>query len=294
MSRLVYLNGNLVPSEEAKVSVFDHGYLYGDGVFEGIRCYSGVIFKLNQHLKRLYESAASIMIKIPISIDEMEKAHVKTVAANGLKDAYIRTVVSRGKGDLGLDPRKCPQPTIVIIADSITLFPPELYENGIKAITSAYRRTAVDAHNFQIKSCNYLNGIMAKIQAIQAGVAEAVMLSNQGFVAEGTGENIFIVKDGVVVTPPPTVSLLDGITRKTIMELAGKAGYKVQERDMTLHDVYTADESFMTGTAAEVVPLVELDMRPIGGGKPGPVTKQMMKRFREACTVEGTRVIYTA
>lgn len=294
MSRLVYLNGELVPVEEAKVSVFDHGFLYGDGVFEGIRCYSGVIFKLKAHLKRLYESARSIMLTIPMTIEEMEAAHVKTVAANGLKDAYIRTVVSRGPGDLGLDPRKCPKPTVVIIADSISLFPAELYDKGIKVITSAYRRTGVDALNARTKPLNYLNNIHAKIQAIQAGVAEALMLNHEGYVAEGTGENIFIVKNEVFYTPPKSAGILEGITRGTVIEIARKLGYTVKEENFTLHDVYTADEVFMTGTAAEVVPVVEADMRMIGNGMPGPLTKQIIKEFREVAKTDGTPVVYSA
>jgi len=292
VSRLVYLDGGLVPAEEAKVSVFDHGYLYGDGVFEGIRCYSGVIFKLKEHIRRLYESARSILIEIPMTQEEMEAAHVKTVAANGLKDAYIRTVVSRGKGDLGLDPRKCPTPTVVIIADVIKLFPPELYETGIKAVTSAFRRTAVDAHSYQVKSLNYLNSIMAKIQANQAGMPEAIMLDSHGFVAEGTGENLFIVRDGVMATPPGSAGILEGITRATLVDLARKDGIPVEFRNITLHDVYVSDECLLCGTAAEVVPLVELDMRKIGTGKPGPITNKMRKQFYEIARTVGTRVIY--
>lgn len=294
MSRLVYLDGGLVPAGEAKVSVFDHGYLYGDGVFEGIRCYSGVIFRLRQHIRRLYESAKSILIEIPMTPEEMEAAHVKTVAANGLKDAYIRTVVSRGPGDLGLDPRKCPTPTVVIIADAIKLFPPEMYETGIKTLTSGYRRTAVDAHTYQVKSLNYLNGIMAKIQANLAGMSEAIMLDSHGFVAEGTGENLFIVKDGVLVTPPGSAGILEGITRGALIELARKDGIPVEFRNITLHDVYVADECFLSGTAAEVMPVVELDMRKIGGGKPGPITNRLRKHFYDIARTDGTRVLYEA
>ena len=294
MSRLVYLDGGLVPAEEAKVSVFDHGYLYGDGVFEGIRCYSGVIFKLKEHIKRLYESAKSILIEIPMTPEEMEAAHVKTVAANGLKDAYIRTVVSRGKGDLGLDPRKCPTPTVVIIADAIKLFPAEMYETGIKAITSAFRRTAVDAHSYQVKSLNYLNSIMAKIQANQAGMPEAVMLNSHGFVAEGTGENLFIVKNGVLATPPGSAGILEGITRSTLIDIAYKDGIPFEYKNITLHDVYVCDECFLSGTAAEVMPLVELDSRKLGNGKPGPITNKLRKEFFEVARQIGTRVIYEA
>lgn len=292
MSRLIYLDGKLVPAEEAKVSVFDHGFLYGDGVFEGIRCYSGVIFKLKEHIKRLYESANSIMMKIPMTQEEMEKAHVDTVAANGLKDAYIRTVVSRGKGDLGLDPRKCPVPTVVIIADTISLFPKEMYDKGVKMITSAVRRTAVDAHNAQIKSLNYLNNIQGKIAAIQAGVAEALMLNAEGYVAEGVGENFWIIKDNVLITPPKHAGILAGITRSTVMDIAQKGGYRVVEDMITLHDVYTADEAFMSGTAAEIVPVIEVDMRTIGTGEPGPVTRWIIREFREVAKTIGTPVVY--
>ncbi len=294
MSRLVYLDGKLVPKDQAVVSVFDHGFLYGDGVFEGIRCYSGVIFKLKEHIERLYASANSIMMKIPMTPEEMEKAHVDTVAANGLKDAYIRTIVSRGKGDLGLDPRKCPVPTVVIIADSITLFPGAMYDQGVKMITSAVRRTAVDAHNAQVKSLNYLNSIQAKIAAIQAGVAESLMLNAEGYVAEGVGENFFIVKDNVLITPPRHAGILTGITRQTIMDIAGEDGYKVSETMITLHDVYSADEAFMCGTAAEIMPVVEVDLRTIGAGVPGPITKKLMGRFHEVAKTIGTRVIYNA
>jgi branched-chain amino acid aminotransferase len=289
----IYLNGQIVKPEDAKISVFDHGFLYGDGVFEGIRCYKGVIFRLDAHLDRLYDSAKSIWLEIPISKQEMKDAHIMTMARSGLRDAYIRTIVSRGTGDLSLEPRTC-KPNIVIIADTISLFPPELYDNGIKVITSSYRRTSVDALNARTKPLNYLNNIHAKMQAIQAGVPEALMLNSEGYVAEGTGENIFIVKDGTVITPPKSAGILAGITRKAVLEIAKEAGYACSEENITLHDVYTADEAFLTGTAAEVVPVIEADLRKIGTGKPGPATKTIMTGFHKLTETDGAKVDYAS
>jgi branched-chain amino acid aminotransferase len=294
VAKYIYLNGELVQAEKASVSLFDHGLLYGDGVFEGIRCYSGNIFKLKEHVARLYRSAKSIGITIPMTPEEMMDAHVMTVAKNGLRDAYIRSVVTRGTGDLGLDPRKCPTATVFIIADTISLFPPEMYEKGIKLITSAFRRTKVDALNAQIKSCNYLNNIHAKIQANQAGVMECLMLNEEGFVAEGTGDNVFIVKNGTLMTPPSSAGILEGITRDTVMDVAKELGIPVSVQNITLHDFYTAEEAFLTGTAAEVMPVIELDQRKMGDGVPGPLTVKIIAKFRDVTKKIGAKVIYEA
>lgn len=286
----VYLNGEFVEKQDAKVSVFDHGYLYGDGVFEGIRAYNGVIFRLDEHIDRLYYGAKAIMLNIPLSKEEMKAAVVETVRRNNLYDAYIRLVVSRGEGDLGLDPRKCPKPTVVIIADSIQLYPKELYEKGMKAMTTYMRRNSPAALDPQIKSLNYLNNILAKMEASMCGYAEAILLNDRGYVAECTGDNIFIVKDGVLITPPVTIAALGGITRKTVMEIAEQQGIKVEEKEFTLYNLYNADECFLTGTAAEAIPVVEIDGRVIGDGKPGPITKQILRAFAEIVDKKGTRV----
>jgi branched-chain amino acid aminotransferase len=285
----VYLNGRLVPKEKASISVFDHGFLYGDGVFEGIRSYGGLIFKLEEHLDRLYESAHTLMLQIPLTKDGMAKAVVRTLQANHLKDAYIRLVVSRGVGDLGLDPRKCPHATVIIITDKISLYPRSLYQKGLEIITVPTSRNFPEALNPQIKSLNYLNNIFAKIEANHAGFEEALMLSSQGYVAECTGENIFVLKQGALLTPPAYVGILKGITRQTVMDLAGALGLRVQEEIMTRHDVYNADEVFLTGTAAEIVPIVKVDGRVIGSGHPGPVTAKLLAEFRLLTTREGTR-----
>lgn len=278
---LVWLNGELVPKSQAKVSVFDHGFLYGDGVFEGIRAYNGRVFMLDEHLDRLYESAKSIWLTIPMTKEEMKEAILKTLRANGLKDAYIRVVVSRGEGDLGLDPRKCSKPNVVVITDKIELFPEEFYERGIEMVTVSVRRNSPQALNPNIKSLNYLNNILAKIEAINAGKPEGLMLTIDGYVAEGTGENIFIVKKGVILTPPAHMGILKGITRQVVINLACESGIPVREEVLTLHDVYTADECFITGTAAEIMPVVKLDGRTIGDGVPGPITKALIKKFRQ-------------
>ncbi len=280
MSRKVNLNGQLVPQEEAKVSVFDHGLLYGDGVFEGIRAYGGRVFKLAEHVARLYRSARSIRLEVPITPAEMTAAIEETLAANGLSDAYIRVVVTRGVGTLGLDPDKCPNPQYFIIADSIVLYPDELYRQGLEIVTVSTVRNHPAALNPRIKSLNYLNNIMAKIEGKNAGVLEALMLNAEGFVAECTGDNIFIVSDKVLRTPPISAGILEGITRNTVIELAREAGYVVREEDLTQYDVYTADECFLTGTAAEVIAVVKVDGRTIGTGEPGPVTKDLLQRFR--------------
>ncbi len=282
------MNGKLVPEQEAVISVFDHGYLYGDGVFEGIRAYNGRVFKLEEHVRRLYESAHSIMLPIPYSQEEMIKAVVDTVNANKLTEAYIRLVVSRGVGDLGLDPRKCKESQVVIIADKIVLYPEELYEEGLTVITVATRRNIADALDPKLKSLNYLNNIHAKIEANRAGVLEALMTNSQGYISEGTGDNIFIYRKGKLITPPPYLGILEGITREAVIELAEEEGIPLQEAPFTRHDVYVADECFLTGTAAEVIPVIEADMRTIGTGKPGPVTRTLMEKFRELTQTTGT------
>jgi len=290
MGLIIYLNGRFVPQEEAVVSVFDHGLLYGDGVFEGIRAYHGRVFKLREHIDRLYESAKSIALDIPLSREEMQEVVLETLRRNRLHDGYIRLVVSRGVGDLGLDPRKCPKPTIFCIAASIQLYPEEYYERGLEVITVATRRNIAEAINPRIKSLNYLNNILAKIEAILAGVPEAIMLNNEGYVAEATGDNVFIVKNGCLVTPPPFAGLLEGITRNTIMELARARGISVRETLFTRHDLYVADECFLTGTAAEVIPVVRIDGRTIGDGKPGKLTTLLIGDFRELTRRDGVPI----
>lgn len=290
MSLWIYLNGRMVPQEEATVSVFDHGVLYGDGVFEGIRAYNGRVFKLTEHIDRLYESAKAILLSIPMDKDEMTEAVLETCRRNRLWDAYIRLVVSRGHGDLGLDPRKCPRPTIFCIADKITLFPEEFYVKGLKVMTVATRRTSPDALNPRIKSLNYLNNILAKIEATLMGCMEVVMLNSEGYVVEGTGDNIFIVKNGVLITPPNHVGILEGITRNTVMALARGMGMTVEERVFTRHDLYIADECFLTGTAAEVIPVIEVDGRSVGSGTPGLVTARLTRAFRDLTQREGTPI----
>jgi len=271
---IIYFDGKFVDKEEAKVSVFDHGFLYGDGVFEGIRAYNGRVFKLKEHIDRLYESAKAILLNVEISRREMMDIVVETVRKNKLSDAYIRLVISRGVGDLGLDPRKCPKPTIVCIAGNITLYPQSMYENGMEVITAATRRNSADALSPRIKSLNYLNNIMAKIEANRAGVLEALLLNQEGYVCEATGDNVFIVKDGVLITPTIYAGILKGITRDTVIELARNYDIPVREDLFNLVDVYTADECFLTGTAAELIPVTAVDSRIIGDGKPGPVFKK--------------------
>jgi len=278
---LIYLDGKLVPESEAKVSVFDHGLLYGDGCFEGIRIYNGRVFRLTEHLVRLYESARSICLTIPISLEEMEQATLQTVAANQLRDGYIRLVITRGVGSLGLNPYQCPKAGIIIIASGITLYPKEKYETGLNLITCATRRPAAAALSPQVKSLNYLNNILAKIESIDAGVLEAIMLNTDGQVAECTGDNIFLVKDGAVVTPPPEAGLLNGVTRRFVIDtLCPALGITCTERHLRLEDVYAADEVFLTGTAAEVIGVNAVGDRAIGTGRGGPVTARLTAEFR--------------
>lgn len=286
--RIIYLNGDFVPKSEAKVSVFDHGFLYGDGVFEGIRAYNGRVFRCTEHIDRLYKGAKAINMQIPLTKEEMTSALLETIKRNGLKDCYIRLVVSRGAGDLGLSPTKCPKPTVVIIADEIALYPQEMYEKGLKVITSSVRRNSPACLDPQIKSLNYLNNIMAKIEADRHGVPEAIMLNHEGVVAECTGDNIFIVVDGKLYTPPIYVGALDGITRDLVIGICKKLGLELQEKEFTLFNLYNADECFFTGTAAEVIAVTEVDGRTIGSGVEGPVTKKILSEFRKITQVEGT------
>jgi branched-chain amino acid aminotransferase len=289
---LIHIDGKLVPQREATVSVFDHGLLYGDGVFEGIRFYNGRVFRLTEHLVRLYESARSICLTIPISLEEMEKATLETVAANKLRDGYIRLVITRGAGPLGLNPYQCPRPGIIIIASGISLYPKERYETGLNLITCGTRRPSHAALSPQVKSLNYLNNIMAKIEAMQAGCEEGIMLNDQGYVAECTGDNVFVVKKGIVYTPTIASGALDGITRQAVIELLVEMGIAIREVCMSRHDIYTADECFLTGTAAEVIPAVQYDRRPIGDGKPGALTRKLVERFHVLANSTGTEVPY--
>ncbi|HHU32487.1 MAG TPA: branched-chain-amino-acid transaminase [Clostridia bacterium] len=287
MSLIIYLDGRFVKEEEAVVSVFDHGVLYGDGVFEGIRAYHGRVFKLKEHIDRLYESAHVIQLNIGLTKEEMTEVVIETCRRNNLDNAYIRLVVTRGKGDLGLDPRKCPKASVFCIASGIQLYPEELYQKGMSIVTVPTRRNNPEAINPRVKSLNYLNNIMAKMEAILSGVPEALLLNNEGYVTEATGDNVFIVKNGVLITPPPFVGLLEGITRNTVMELAREKGIDVQEKLFNRLDVYVADECFLTGTAAELIPVVSVDGRQIGNGQPGPMTNDLIKAYRELTKVNG-------
>jgi branched-chain amino acid aminotransferase len=284
----IWLDGNLVDESEAKISVFDHGLLYGDGVFEGIRFYNGRIFRLEEHIRRLFDSSRAILLNLPWTQEEVCKFTCETVAANGLRDGYIRLVVTRGAGELGLNPYLCPKPSMFIIASTIKLYPDEHYQNGLAIITCATRRPAPAALMPQVKSLNYLNNIMAKVEAIQSNALEAVMLNEQGYVAECTGDNLFILKNGALITPLISDGALDGITRAVLIELAAKLGVPFVERSLTRYDIYTADECFLTGTAAEVIPVVSLDRRIIGDGKPGPLTRRFLEAYHELVNSTGT------
>jgi len=281
MATKVFINGTLFSKDDAKVSVFDHGLLYGDGVFEGIRVYGGKVFLLPEHIQRLYESALAIRLTIPMSPTDLSAAVEKTVAANELKDGYVRLVVTRGAGTLGLDVRRTANPQVIIIADTITMYPPETYEKGMALVTASSIRNHPNALSARIKSLNYLNNIMAKMEGTDAGFEEALMLNHQGDVAECSGDNIFIVKNRILRTPGPEACILEGITRHAVIRLARQSGLNVVEGPLSRHDIYIADECFLTGTAAEVIAVVSLDGRTIGSGKPGPITKDLLDRFRE-------------
>lgn len=284
----IYINGKFVPRKDAKVSVFDHGLLYGDGAFEGIRSYKRRVFKLEEHMDRLYETAHTLMIRIPLTQKQMMEAIVATLEKNGISDGYIRVIITRGEGDLGLDPRKCyGKPNVIIIADKITLYARELYNKGMAIITVPTVRNNPEALNPRLKSLNYLNNILAKIEANNSGYAEAIMLDHQGYVAECTGDNIFIVKHGVLSTPGQ--GRLQGITRDTVMALAKNSRITAEERFITRHEVYTADECFLTGTAAEIIPVVKVDGRTIGNGRPGAMTLKMMKMFHSLTGQSGVK-----
>ncbi len=287
----IYLNGKLVPEREAKVSVFDHGLLYGDGVFEGIRSYDGRVFMLDEHIDRLFRSAKAIDLKIPMTPEGMARAVVRTCKANKVMTGYIRLVVTRGVGSLGLNPYTCAAPQVIVIAGSIQLYAKKLYDEGLSIVTVGTMRNHTEAINPQIKSLNYLNNVMAKIEAINAGCMEAILLNPQGFVAEATGDNIFVVKGNTLITPPPWCGTLKGITRAVVMRLAADDGLEVAEDVLTRYDLYTADEVFLSGTAAEVIPVVNIDRRSIGTGVPGPVTKRLTTAFRRFAGSTGTPIV---
>lgn len=286
----VYINGKFYEKEDAKVSVFDHGFLYGDGIFEGIRLYSGNVFKLDRHVDRLFRSAKAIMLEMPYTKQEVIDAVCATCRENKLTDAYIRLVVSRGMGALGLSPRSCSNPQMVIIADQVQLYPQELYDNGLKAITVPTRRNSSAALPPMVKSLNYLNNILAKIEAKNLGYQECLLLNNEGYVAECSGDNVFVVYEGKIFTPPTACGSLSGMTRETVIEVARDMGYELIEKPLTRYDIWTADECFLTGTAAKLIPLVELDSRVIGDGKPGKITKSLLEGFNKVVSVKGVKI----
>jgi len=279
MSLKIYINGKLYDKEDAKVSVYDHGLLYGDGVFEGLRVYRGKVFRLSEHLERLWNSAKAIWLEIPMTPDELAQAVNETVKVNGIEDGYVRLVITRGVGTLGLDPNKCSEPQVIIIADTITLYPREYYEKGLHIVTVSTMRNHPAALSPRIKSLNYLNNILAKIEGMQAGCVEALMLNQKGEVSECTGDNIFLVRKGELLTPSVEAGILEGITRAVVLELAREMNVPVRETPLTKHDVYIADECFLTGSAAEIVPVTKVDSRKIGDGLPGPITLRLLDRF---------------
>lgn len=298
MSLMIFLDGRFVPKEEAKVSVYDHGFLYGDGVFEGIRAYRGRVFRLDEHVRRLYDSARAITLRIPLAPEEMRERILETCRLNGVADGYIRVVVSRGPGDLGIDPRNCKgKATVVIIADRLTMYPPEMYEKGMAVITTSVRRNSPAALDPAIKSLNYLNNILAKIEVNRLAAAspavpvgEGLMLTLEGYVAEATGDNVFIVRDGLLITPPSHVGILEGITRNAVLGLAARRGIPAETRVFTLTNVYSADEMFLTGTGAEVIPVIQVDGRTIGEGVPGPITRTLITAFSDLVRSEGAEI----
>jgi len=279
---LVYVDGSYYPKSQAKISVFDHGLLYGDGIFEGIRAYNGSVFKLKEHIDRLYRSAHMIMLEIPLAKEQMIQAVLETLRKNSLKDSYIRLIVTRGVGDLGLNPKKCAKPTIIIITDTITLHKVEAKEKGVTAMLSWVKRDPVDATSHEIKSLNYLNSILAKIEANIAGVDEAICLDKNGFICEGVAENMFMVKNGKLFTPPSCTGALQGITAEEVMRLARRLGYDVEEKNITPYELFNAEEAFFTGTAAEIIPVREINKRTVDSGNPGPITKKLIAEFSKA------------
>jgi branched-chain amino acid aminotransferase len=290
----IYIDGEMYAEAEAKISVFDHGLLYGDGIFEGIRFYNGRVFKLPEHIDRLWDSARALCLEIPQSKEDLTEAVLETIRANDLRDGYVRLVVTRGVGDLGLNPRLCKRASIIIIAAKISLYSDELYRTGLDIITCATRRISQAALPPAVKSLNYLNNIFAKIEALQANAAEALMLNDQGYIAECTADNVFIIKAGQLFTPPVSAGSLRGITRGAVLDLAAEIGVPIHEPELTRYDVFTADECFLTGTAAELVPVVRVDSRVIGNGRPGPVTLRLLERFRHLTGSTGTPIEATA
>lgn len=283
----IYIDGEFYEKENAKISVFDHGLLYGDGVFEGIRFYNGGVFRLQEHIDRLYDSAHAICLKVGLDKQALTEALLQTIRLNELRDGYVRLVVTRGCGDLGLNPALCPRATVFIIASKITLYSEEKYEKGLEVVTCATRRIPHGALSPMVKSLNYLNNVMAKIESQQAGAGEGLMLNEQGFVSECTGDNIFTVKKGIIYTPPISSGALSGVTRNVVFEMAAELGITILEPNMTRYDIFTADECFLTGTAAEIIPAVKLDTREIGSGTPGPLTRKLIARFRELTATSG-------
>jgi len=283
----IFIDGSYYSEQDAKVSVFDHGLLYGDGIFEGIRIYHGRVFKLKEHIDRLFHSAKAILLNIPMTHEELVKATVATCRENNLKDGYIRLLVTRGVGNLGLNPNKCKKPSVIIIADKIQLYPKEYYDNGLQIVTVPTTRNLHSALNPAIKSLNYLNNILAKIEANNAGCEEAIMLNSEGFVAECTGDNVFIIRNGKMFTPPLSAGALYGITRSTVIDLARQAGIEVTEPNLTRYDLFIADECFLTGTGAEIVPVVKIDGRVIGDGKPGKITRMLEEAYHSLTKVSG-------
>jgi branched-chain amino acid aminotransferase len=287
---IIYIDGKFYPEEEAKISVFDHGLLYGDGVFEGIRAYEGRVFKLEEHLRRLEDSAKAILLKIPLNRDEMRAAVLETCQRNKMKAGYLRLVVTRGKGYLGLSPDRCKKPTVIIIASELELYPEKYYREGLRVVTVPTWRNSPAALDPAIKSLNYLNNILAKIEGQQAGAQEVILLNPQGMVAECSGDNIFLIRDQVLITPKLSSGALNGITRNTVLEIAQEAGWKTREDDVRRYDLFTAEEMFLTGTGAEVIPVVEVDGRAIGTGKPGKHTADLIRRYHQLVTTTGTKI----
>jgi branched-chain amino acid aminotransferase len=286
----IYIDGEFFDQADAKVSVFDHGLLYGDGIFEGIRFYNGRVFRMEEHMDRLWESARSICLEIPLSRPEMDEALLETIRQNDLHDGYVRLIVTRGVGNLGLNPAQCKRPSVIVIASTISLYPEEVYRNGLTVVTVPTRRMGPATLNPAIKSLNYLNNVLARIEANLSNADEALMLNDAGNIAECTADNVFIVKRGQIMTPPITAGALRGITRSVVFDIAAELGIKISEPELTRHDLFIADEAFLTGTAAEIIPMIKVDGRTIGSGQPGPITTRMMTRFRELTRETGTRI----